>query len=319
MTSLLVPETRPVVLVVDDVAANRELLETVHPISIDGRVQASVGVYTSLRARDAAVAEAVRLIGVAVATGSVVLASVLALITELIVLRRLRRMERAAKAVAAGDFSVRLPEGEEPPARDEIVTVARQFDHMVRAVARQRAEIEQLAVTDGLTGLPNRRAFDERLGVEIGRAKRLGYSLTLSLVDPDGFKAINDSLGHLAGDEALRLTASALVRAVRQTDVVTRYGGDEFAVIHPGCDAAAAAAVGERSRAAVERLGMRPAVLGGRLLSASVGIAQCSSDVTAADLISAADQALYRAKARGGGVEVAAGVDGAARAQHHRP
>jgi diguanylate cyclase (GGDEF)-like protein len=265
-------------------------------------VAGSFGARSLEPARLAAADLARRFLVVALAAAALQAAAILAVL-EVVALRRLRRVHRAALRVAAGDLSVRAGDAEGLRARDEIARVAGEFDRMVRAVAARRVEDERLAATDGLTGLPNRRAFDVQLGSEIDRAERLGYALALSLVDLDGFKALNDSLGHLAGDDALRRVGRALRAAVRRTDIIARYGGDEFAVIHPGCDASAAAAVGVRARAAVEQLGVR--AHGGRLLSASVGIAEHRAAITADDLISAADAALYHAKAQGGGVEVA--------------
>jgi diguanylate cyclase (GGDEF)-like protein len=291
-----------------EVRDGEEVLKTVQLLRTAGVPDATVGVYSSLDPLHRATENLTwRFLLLSIAVAGLQAAAVLAVL-GLVVLRPIARLHRAAVRVASGDLSVRLPEGAQPPARDEIARIAGEFDRMVRAVAQQRATDERLAATDGLTGLPNRRAFDAQLGSEIARAERLGYALTLSLIDLDGFKALNDSVGHLAGDDALRRVARALTEAVRRTDIVARYGGDEFAVIHPGCDATAAAAVGVRARANVEELGIR--MRDRRLLSASVGIAEHGPAVAAEDLISTADAALYRAKAQGGGVEVATAAGG---------
>ncbi len=281
------------------------LLETVHPVRHDGTLEASVGVYSSLDALDSSTARIGWVVALVTAVALVVQAIAIAAVLRWAVLRPLARLHRAAQRVAEGDLTVRLAEGTEPPARDEIASVARAFDWMVRAVADQRAADEQLAATDGLTGLLNRRSFDERFGAEVDRALRLQYPLSVSLVDLDGFKKLNDSQGHPAGDQALRSVAAALAGAVRGSDVLARYGGDEFAVIQPGCDREAAAIVGARLRAAVERLGIVTGVSSARLLSASVGAATLRPAQEAAAVVAGADAALYRAKARGGGVEVA--------------
>jgi len=280
-----------------------QVLETIRPLATQGGSDATIGIYSSLepleRAMDAVTPRILAVLGVGVFLQAAAIFTVL----EMVVLRPLRKLHHAALRVAAGDLTVRLGRVDPSPGRDEIAGVAREFDRMVVAVAQKDAEVRMLAVTDGLTGLLNRRAFDAQLGAEIDRAKRLGYALALSLIDLDGFKAVNDSLGHVVGDDALRRVARALTEVVRRTDIVARYGGDEFAVIHAGCDAAAAAAIGARARAAVQQIGIR--ARDGSLLSASAGIAEHAPTLAAEDLIATADAALYRAKARGGGVEVA--------------
>lgn len=282
------------------------LLETVNAVRVGGRIDASVGVYSSLDALDAAVADIVRIVMLTAAVGGLALCLAAAAALEVVVLRPIGRLHRAALRVAAGDLGVRLPEGDLPPVRDELMGVAREFDRMVRIVAEQRAEVERQAATDGLTGLLNRRSFDDRLGTEVDRALRLRYPLEVSLIDLDGFKKLNDFQGHLAGDEALRSVATALRGAVRGSDVLARFGGDEFAVIQPGCDSGSAAIVGARLRAAVERLAITVDARGLQLLSASVGAAPLRSGGNAVGVLAEADVALYRAKARGGGVDVAA-------------
>ncbi len=291
-----------------EVRDGEDVLETVQPLRTAGALDATVGVYSSLDPLRRATADlAQRFLVVALAAAALQAAAII-LVLEVVVLRPLRRLHRAALRVAAGDLSMPPGDAEQPDTRDEIALVAREFDRMVRVVAEREDAAELLATTDGLTGLLNRRAFDARLELEIGRATRLGYPLALSLVDLDGFKALNDSAGHPAGDEALRRVGRALTKAVRRTDVVARYGGDEFAVIHPACDALAAAVAAARARAAVERLGI-PVQHGGtqrgrRPLSASVGIAEVGPEGDARALLAAADAALYRAKASGG-LEVA--------------
>ncbi|HZP97461.1 MAG TPA: diguanylate cyclase [Candidatus Limnocylindria bacterium] len=282
------------------------LLETILLVPAGGSNDATIGVYVSLEALDATVADVTRLV-VATAAILVLFAAVAGtVIIQRLILGPIGRLDRAALRVASGDLTVRLPQGTEPPARDELARVARGFDHMVRALAEQRAEIERLAVTDGLTGLLNRRSFDEHLALEIDRAIRLRYALTVALVDLDGFKKLNDSQGHLAGDEALRRVAAALKSAVRGSDVLARYGGDEFAVIQPGCDAGVAGDVAARIRDAVARLELPADPATGLLLAASVGAAPLRPGRSTPDIVRAADAALYRAKARGGGVEIAA-------------
>jgi diguanylate cyclase (GGDEF)-like protein len=142
---------------------------------------------------------------------------------------------------------------------------------------------------DRLTGLPNRRAFDERLAVELARAQRYNHPLSLCLLDLDGFKGINDRLGHPAGDEVLRAVAEIL-KTSRLADDCFRIGGDEFAILMPETRA-------EAARIAAERLAtdIRDADLGDGELGASFGIAT-GTDPDEPALLEAADHALLEAK-----------------------
>lgn len=271
-------------------------------IVVPPREGIAVQVYSSLEALRAEGLEILGRVGAAAVLGLFLLLAVVRVVLERTVLGPIGHIDRAARRVGAGDLDLDLGDADTPPARDEIVSISREFARMVRSVAEQRAGIEQIAATDALTGLLNRRAFDARLRLETDRARRLGYGLVLSLIDLDGFKGLNDTAGHPAGDAALRRVAAAIAGAVRASDVVARYGGDEFAVIHPACDIKAALTLGARTRAAVEALAIPTGREPRRLLSASVGAAALVPG--AADgLVGAADAALYRAKARGGGVE----------------
>jgi diguanylate cyclase (GGDEF)-like protein len=141
---------------------------------------------------------------------------------------------------------------------------------------------------DALTGLPNRRAFDEQLEREIARASRYRGKLTLCLADLDAFKAVNDRQGHAAGDAVLRAVA-AILKRLRDTDQAFRFGGDEFAVIFPGVDYVRARTAVRRLQTAVER---DPACLG-------VGLSWGLADLSAQDantLVMRADAALHKAK-----------------------
>ena len=166
--------------------------------------------------------------------------------------------------------------------------------------ARYHAEIHQLATNDPLTGLPNRRHFDEGLDKALARFDRHGLALSVCLVDVDNFKLINDRHGHAAGDEALRQLAAVLRSHVRGDDFAARIGGEEFAVALPECSADdAATRFAERLRAAIATARV---LVGGELLhlTVSIGIAGAGPGrATRASLLQAADSALYRAKDEG--------------------
>jgi len=161
--------------------------------------------------------------------------------------------------------------------------------------------LEQLATRDGLTGLANRRCFDETLHAEWARALRQRQPLSLLMVDVDNFKAYNDANGHLGGDECLKRVATAVASEMRANDLVARYGGEEFAVILPNQSLKGAASVAERIRTRVEQLQVPNGLAPGRQVTVSIGAATAlaSSDNSASELVATADAALYRAKHMG--------------------
>jgi diguanylate cyclase (GGDEF)-like protein len=160
-------------------------------------------------------------------------------------------------------------------------------------------ELHQLATTDGLTGLPNRRQLMTQMETEVHRANRSGRPLSLALLDVDRFKAINDSHGHPAGDAVLQTVAAELRRVTRGGDVLGRLGGEEFAVLMPETSLAKARLAGERLRAAIEKRTIDfPDGSSGRV-TISVGVALLAGSEGCDNLISRADAALYEAKASG--------------------
>jgi diguanylate cyclase (GGDEF)-like protein len=166
---------------------------------------------------------------------------------------------------------------------------------LARAYSHRAAELQ--ASTDPLTGLPNRRYFDEYVGL-LARRRRAGDAVGVLMVDIDRFKVLNDTFGHATGDEVLREVAGAIVGAVREDDVPARFGGEEFVVLlrNPGADVALD--VGERVRTAVRALDLRRHGVPG--VSVSVGVAVADGpDDGIAELIASADRALYRAKRAG--------------------
>lgn len=168
--------------------------------------------------------------------------------------------------------------------------------------AAVRSQLRREGLIDSLTGVANRRLFEQRLSEEVGRWSRYRKPLACMLADVDHFKQINDRFGHPAGDAILHAIASSLARGLRATDVLARYGGEEFVLLLPGTDLNEAAAIAERLRAGVARLDIAETA-GPGSLSVSIGVA-CLTETDdrsdAADrLIRSADAALYRAKAAG--------------------
>lgn len=165
--------------------------------------------------------------------------------------------------------------------------------------ARLHRLVERQALVDSLTGLANRRSLEETLRLELARAARYGDHVCVVLADLDNFKQVNDRYGHGVGDEVLQAFAAALRATVRESDVAGRWGGEEFALVLPGTDAAGGASLAERARAA---LGARPTTLpDGSVLvqTASFGVA-AFPDVNGIDeVLGAADAALYEAKRTG--------------------
>jgi diguanylate cyclase (GGDEF)-like protein len=189
----------------------------------------------------------------------------------------------------AHSLTVRLP-------RRTVVMLTQFTAHAALSLrnARLLAQRERQAVIDGLTGLANRGEFDQVLVREVNRAKRTGEPLSLVVFDVDHFKQVNDTRGHLAGDEVLRTIAHVLAAAVRDMDLVARYGGEEFALVLPRCDKDDAAVVVVRITEALRV----QAGLEGVTVSAGVATlpAHASDGVT---LIAAADDALYESKRAG--------------------
>jgi len=173
------------------------------------------------------------------------------------------------------------------------------------AILFQRAE--QLTITDDLTKLFNSRYMNLYIGREIKRCKRHGIPLSVIFLDLDGFKGINDQYGHLAGSATLTEVGSILTRCVRESDILARYGGDEFVAVLPETPAAGAMVIAERIRKSIETHPfLKPQGLQARL-SASIGIASYPDHaLTPEGLVQKADQAMYRVKERNkNGVELA--------------
>jgi diguanylate cyclase (GGDEF)-like protein len=203
-----------------------------------------------------------------------------------------------------------------PPRGGSFDGESEQLAHWLAAQASIAIENERLhrtvkrqAITDELTQLSNRRRFTETLAVEVRRAERFGDPLSLVLADLDDFKQINDRYGHQTGDEVLRRFADVLRENVRDFDLPVRYGGEEFAVLLPETDLDGGEQLARRLQTALLRLRLPEIGADRPPVTASFGVASFPSSRTAEQLLSAADGALYRAKAAGKNRVVSTGDD----------
>jgi diguanylate cyclase (GGDEF)-like protein len=181
-----------------------------------------------------------------------------------------------------------------------ISTIANQIALALKNAAEHQ-KVQSLAITDELTGIYNRRAFQKVLDRELRRSKRYQKPLSLIMLDVDGFKAINDTYGHEAGDSVLKVLAAQLQSSIRDIDFLARYGGDEFAVILPETKIEEACTLAERLKGVVKRCPIR--VNGStQSITLSMGITDISKDirVSECELIRQADKVLYDSKQRGG-------------------
>jgi diguanylate cyclase (GGDEF)-like protein len=210
-----------------------------------------------------------------------------------------RRLELS---VTAGEemFGTLVLSGEEFT-QEQTETVNWLASHAAIALgnARSHRAVQRQALVDGLTGLANRRPCEDALKKEVARANRLGDSLALIVADLDDFKAVNDEHGHPTGDNVLREFAEALKASVREIDLASRWGGEEFVVVLPGTDEAGGVQVAERVRREFAR---RPVLApsGEQIVStASFGVVDFAGRGDTNEFLAAADAALYRAKRAG--------------------
>jgi diguanylate cyclase (GGDEF)-like protein len=179
----------------------------------------------------------------------------------------------------------------------EIDQYALRLDSAYKEIEFSNARLKEFSFKDEVTGLYNRRFFSIRLEEEVSRYRRFNHPVSVLLLDLDGFKAVNDELGHAAGDETLRGMAEILLRHSRGINVICRYGGDEFAVLLVETSKAGARLYADRIRYVLPSYPFTH----GRRITASFGIAALPEDVTPSpdELIRAADEALYAAKRAG--------------------
>ena len=228
----------------------------------------------------------------------------------------LERLMQSMRDTERGNYARPLaPEGS-----DELTVLTRQFNEMAGTVARQHEQLEErvsertrdlaaanaklaaLSMTDSLTGIANRRRFDEVFGQELLRSTRAKAPLALLMLDVDFFKAYNDHYGHQEGDACLRRVGELLQsHARRASDLAARYGGEEFVMIAADTDAATAMALAETIRAAVEALQLEHARSPLGFLTVSIGVVSLVPDdaTSAGQILRLADQAMYRAKDQG--------------------
>jgi diguanylate cyclase (GGDEF)-like protein len=200
---------------------------------------------------------------------------------------------------------------ERPYGRDATTAEPSELVVVMRDITKRKAleeKLADLALSDALTGLANRRGFDQALTREWERTQREGSEISLLLLDIDHFKRFNDRHGHQAGDDCLRAIATAVKESVRSTDLAARYGGEEIAVIIRPTSAADALLVAEKLRAAIEALRL-PQENG--WVTASIGVATAlarhgGTQRMPESLLLAADNALYQAKREGRNRVVAA-------------
>jgi diguanylate cyclase (GGDEF)-like protein len=207
----------------------------------------------------------------------------------------LRHLTWQSQRVAEGDFTQRV---------DFMGEFAEAFNSMVGALGKMRSELdernelllaqafrlEELATTDALTGVFNRRKFNELIRMEIERVNRYGKPLSFVIVDIDKFKHVNDTLGHEAGDQVLVLLATLVAGCIRTADTLARWGGEEFVLLLPHVDLAGAVELAERLRQLVRTSRPSPGV------TISCGVAEYRPPETPDALFARADTALYRAK-----------------------
>ncbi|MCJ7569557.1 MAG: diguanylate cyclase [Anaerolineales bacterium] len=201
-------------------------------------------------------------------------------------------VETAVEALRAGVYDYLTKPLESMTSFELALSRALERRYLVNENKRLFEEIQRLAVTDSLTGLYNRHKLQDSLNTEVERAKRYNRPLSIIMVDMDELKVINDTYGHAAGDEALKVVAKSIERSIRKVDLGTRFGGDEFIVLLPEADREEAASVAKRIRETIMEMEFESGKL-----SVSMGVVQWHEGFdTPKDFVHAVDEAMYLAK-----------------------
>lgn len=281
----------------EEVEEGHRILEIDYPLMRDGRPVATLGAYFLLADRDREVAALLREIAALAALTMAALLGIVYVVARTAVLAPLRSLLSATERATAGDLAVDILSGREETrrtgVRNEIVRFEKAFDDMVRVLRQNRDELRNLAIRDSLTGLHNRRYFEEIVQRELAQVERYGNPFAVAVIDVNGLRDVNNRFGHLAGDKLLLRTAEFLKHSVRASDEVMRWGGDEFLILMPHTNAAQAGLVAARLKAARAEHNARAT---GVPLGFSIGVSAWEPGRDVESILREADNRMYEEK-----------------------
>lgn len=261
----------------------------------DGRRQlvGALELHYDLKQLDEALAADKQTLTMASALAAVTAALLISLLLSRAVLTPLDRLRAATRRIGGGEVAARL----DWKRGDEIGALARDFDRMAAELETAHDHLEELALTDPLTGLLNHRAFQERMRQELRRAEREAYPVSVVALDVDNFKQVNDRWGHAAGDQVLRALATSIRGELRPSDVCGRVGGDEFMLAIARAGFEGTEQIVDRLRERIASMQFGPA---GERVTLSVGISEFPRhSLSQEELMHLADGAMYWAKSNG--------------------